>query len=275
MFGGVGKSGSPISRWTISRPWASSLRALASTSKAVSVPISPMRCANFMPLSSHAERAQVALVGHPADADILNPRQARPMAKLVEKLLQRRRRAFRLHLDGAIVSVAYVALEAQLTGVPLGKEPEADALHVADDLRLEAAAIVLRFTRQSGVRERAGRDHDGHALWRVRNRLQRAADDRQIGLDQLASGLFGGGADPGGGDGGGWPDERGPDGRAHLVERGPRARQRRATAKYARRPQRHRLGVPVPNPTGGPSPLRGGSGRGYREPTWPDRLLRA
>src|SRR3989442_10326782 len=106
MFGGVGKSGSPISRWTMLRPWASSLRALASTSKAVSVPISPMRRANFMPLSSHAEGAEVAPVGHPADAHILNPRQARTMPKLVEKLLQRRRRPFRLHLDGAIVSVA-------------------------------------------------------------------------------------------------------------------------------------------------------------------------
>src|SRR5437868_5951068 len=38
MLSGVGKSGSPISRWTMLRPWASRPRAFASTSKAPSVP---------------------------------------------------------------------------------------------------------------------------------------------------------------------------------------------------------------------------------------------
>src|SRR5512141_206310 len=49
MFTGVSKSGSPISRWTMWRPWASSARPLAAASKAVSVPIPIMRCASFMP----------------------------------------------------------------------------------------------------------------------------------------------------------------------------------------------------------------------------------
>src|SRR5688500_3916002 len=38
MCAGVSKSGSPISRWTTSRPFASSARARTSTSNAVSVP---------------------------------------------------------------------------------------------------------------------------------------------------------------------------------------------------------------------------------------------
>src|SRR5207302_2576844 len=46
IAGGVSKSGSPISRWTISRPFASSARALARTSKAVSVPSRDMRDAS-------------------------------------------------------------------------------------------------------------------------------------------------------------------------------------------------------------------------------------
>lgn len=58
------------------------------------------------------------------------------MPELVEKLLQRRRRAFRLHLYRAIVSVADVALKAQLAGMPLGKEAKADPLDVTEDLRL-------------------------------------------------------------------------------------------------------------------------------------------
>src|SRR5690242_3136148 len=48
MLSGVAKSGSPISRWTMSRPWASSRRALASTSKAPSVPMWSMRSANLI-----------------------------------------------------------------------------------------------------------------------------------------------------------------------------------------------------------------------------------
>ena len=44
---GVSKSGSPISRWMTSRPVASSARARAAASKAVSVPIRSMRLASF------------------------------------------------------------------------------------------------------------------------------------------------------------------------------------------------------------------------------------
>src|SRR5438309_6779040 len=43
---GVSKSGSPISRWMMFRPCASSARALARVSKAVSVPRRAMRLAN-------------------------------------------------------------------------------------------------------------------------------------------------------------------------------------------------------------------------------------
>src|SRR2546428_9831367 len=48
MLSGVAKSGSPISRWTILLPSASSLRALASTSNAPSVPRRDMRSAKRM-----------------------------------------------------------------------------------------------------------------------------------------------------------------------------------------------------------------------------------
>jgi hypothetical protein len=49
-WAGVSKSGSPISRWMTSAPVASRARALASTSKADSVPSRPMRSASFMPV---------------------------------------------------------------------------------------------------------------------------------------------------------------------------------------------------------------------------------
>src|SRR5436309_2426241 len=45
MLSGVAKSGSPISRWTMRLPSASSLRARASTSNAPSVPSRDMRSA--------------------------------------------------------------------------------------------------------------------------------------------------------------------------------------------------------------------------------------
>src|SRR5215472_7045075 len=48
MCFGVSKSGSPISRWTISRPCRSRALARASTSKADSVPSRDMRSAKFM-----------------------------------------------------------------------------------------------------------------------------------------------------------------------------------------------------------------------------------
>jgi hypothetical protein len=103
------------------------------------------------------------------------------MAQLVEKLLERRRAAFRLHLYRAIVSVAHVALKPQLAGVPLGKETKADTLNVAEDLRLEAAPFL--FSRQSCVRQWPGGDDHGNALRRIRDRLQGPANDRQIRLD--------------------------------------------------------------------------------------------
>src|ERR1041385_2368603 len=43
---GVSKSGSPISRWIMLLPWASSARALARVSKAVSVPRRAIRLAS-------------------------------------------------------------------------------------------------------------------------------------------------------------------------------------------------------------------------------------
>src|SRR5213082_2044368 len=121
------------------RPCASSLRALARTSNAVSVPISSMRRANFMPLSSHAERTEVALVGRPVDANILDASHARAMAELVEEMLERSGLPLRFHLHGAIEAIADVALEPQLAGVPLGEKAKADTLNVAYNLRLEPA----------------------------------------------------------------------------------------------------------------------------------------
>src|SRR5258706_11650300 len=57
MFIGVSKSGSPISRWTMSFPCASRARALARTSNAVSVPRRLMRSAIWiMFCSCHYER---------------------------------------------------------------------------------------------------------------------------------------------------------------------------------------------------------------------------
>src|SRR5438046_9949465 len=48
MLSGVAESASPISRWTLFLPSASSLRARASTSNAPSVPSRVMRSANLM-----------------------------------------------------------------------------------------------------------------------------------------------------------------------------------------------------------------------------------
>src|SRR2546421_3323401 len=105
MFGGVGKSGSPISRCTMLRPCASSLRALASTSKAVSVPISSMRRANFTTSSSDPKGTKIAFERQPFHPDVLDSGHARTLAKQVEEPLERRRAAFRLNLHGAIVAV--------------------------------------------------------------------------------------------------------------------------------------------------------------------------
>src|SRR5437762_12387975 len=116
MFGGVGKSGSPISRCTMVRPCASSLRALANTSKAVSVPISSMRRANFTALSSDAEGTEVALKRHPSHPNVFDARHPRALAKQVQEALQRLGPAFRLNLHGAIVAVAHVAREPEPAG---------------------------------------------------------------------------------------------------------------------------------------------------------------
>jgi hypothetical protein len=117
------------------------------------------------------------------------------MSQPVEKLLECGRISLRLHLYGAIVSIADVTLKAQLAGLSLGEKAKPDALDVTKDFRLEPAAIVDRLTRQSGVREWGRRDHDGNALRRVWDRRESAADDRQIGLDQLPRRLLGGRAD--------------------------------------------------------------------------------
>src|SRR5207245_11434031 len=120
------------------RPCASSLRALASTSKAVSVPISSMRRANFIAgttSSSHAERTEVPAIGHPADPDLLDARHSRPLAKCIEKALQRRRVALSFHFHCAIVAVANVALKAQPDGMRLGTEQSPHPLDVPDTPR--------------------------------------------------------------------------------------------------------------------------------------------
>src|SRR5437588_6098818 len=192
MLGGVGKSGSPIARCTMLRPWASSLRAFASNSKAVSVPISSIRRANFMTLPSHAERSQIAAVRRPADVHVLDAGRPGSTPKLAQKLLQRASAALGLHFYDAIDAIADIPLEAQLPSMMLGKEAETNPLNVTGDLRLESAATGTVVTRQSGVRERGRRDHDGDVLRRVGDRLERAANDRQIGLDELARRLLGG-----------------------------------------------------------------------------------
>src|SRR5437773_3935775 len=133
MFGGVGKSGSPISRCTMLRPCASSLRALASTSKAVSVPISSMRRANFTASSSDSKGTEVAFEGYPLHPDVRDPRHARPLTKQVEEPLQCGRAAFRLYLHGAIVAVAHIPLYSEPAGMRCGKGPKAERGDVADD----------------------------------------------------------------------------------------------------------------------------------------------
>jgi hypothetical protein len=94
--------------------------------------------------SSHAERTEVPAKGQPADPDVLDARHSRPLAKQIEEPFQRGLVALRLHLNGAIVAVADIAVEAKPPGMRLGKIPEANALDVAEDLRLEAALLWLR-----------------------------------------------------------------------------------------------------------------------------------
>src|ERR1700693_90610 len=107
------------------RPWALSLGALASTSKAVCVPISLMRRAIFMTASSsHAERTQVAANRQPVDPDILDAGRTGALPEQVEEPFEGIGAALRLHFHGAIVAVADIALKAQSAGVRLGKIAE-------------------------------------------------------------------------------------------------------------------------------------------------------
>src|SRR5216684_5502651 len=76
MLSGVAKSGSPISRWTISLPSASRRRALASTSNALSVPRRDMRSAKRMLMFGMLMHAQERAA---IDAD----RLARDVARLL------------------------------------------------------------------------------------------------------------------------------------------------------------------------------------------------
>jgi len=83
-------------------------------------------------------------MGHPAHPDLLDARHSRPLAKCIEKALQRLRVAFSLHFHGAIVAVANVALKAEPAGMRLGKEPEPHTLDVAENLRPQAARCMFR-----------------------------------------------------------------------------------------------------------------------------------
>src|SRR5712691_7415052 len=68
MFGGVGKSGSPISMCSTRRPCASRARARARTSKAVSVPRSVMRSAR-LPMEASVLECGPALC-YPRNMDV-------------------------------------------------------------------------------------------------------------------------------------------------------------------------------------------------------------
>ena len=137
-----------------------------------------------MPLSSHAERSEIAPVRHPVHAHVLDLGEPRSLAELVEELLQRRGIALGLRLNGAIRSIAHEAAEPQLAGMALGEESEPDTLDVAQNLRLQAALLLP--VRQLGVGERAGGHDHGDPLWRIRDGLEGAAHDRQIRLNELA-----------------------------------------------------------------------------------------
>jgi hypothetical protein len=58
------------------------------------------------------------------------------MAELGEKFFQRRRRSLCLHLHGAIVAIADVAVEPEPSSLPFGEEAEPDALNITKDFRL-------------------------------------------------------------------------------------------------------------------------------------------
>src|SRR5438132_14370135 len=86
MLSGVAKSGSPISRWMISRPSASSRRARASTSKAPSVPRRDMRSANFTWLINAFQHAAVDRDRLPGDvARLLRAEEGADGAVLLDR----------------------------------------------------------------------------------------------------------------------------------------------------------------------------------------------
>src|SRR5450432_3573335 len=74
-WGGLGKSGSPISRWITLRPCASSARARTRTSKADSTPMRDMRSASFI-LCRLAEDAGCRLPGPTKDLQLLSLAQS-------------------------------------------------------------------------------------------------------------------------------------------------------------------------------------------------------
>jgi hypothetical protein len=96
-----------------------------------------------MPLSSHAERTEVAFERQPADSNFLDPGHPRTLPKQVKEPFQRGRAALRLHLHGAIVAVANIPLKAESPGMRLRKIPEANPLDIANDLGREAAPFFL------------------------------------------------------------------------------------------------------------------------------------
>src|SRR6185312_295408 len=78
MLSGVAKSGSPISRWTMCLPSASSCLALASTTNAPSVPSRDMRSANLIVM-----RATLGLVDAEEGAAVDAQRLARDVGRLL------------------------------------------------------------------------------------------------------------------------------------------------------------------------------------------------
>src|SRR4029077_18301876 len=105
MLSGVAKSGSPISRWTIFLPWASSRRAFASTSKAPSVPRRDMRSANRIALTDGIlvdanESAAVDAEGLPGDVARLPRAEERARRReLLGLAVAPHRRARRIALE--------------------------------------------------------------------------------------------------------------------------------------------------------------------------------
>src|ERR1700737_4030528 len=92
MLSGVAKSGSPISRWTIFLPPASSRRALASTSNAPSVPRRDIRSAKRIDmlgmLVDADQRAAVDAQRLPGDVGGLPSTEERASAAELERLAE-------------------------------------------------------------------------------------------------------------------------------------------------------------------------------------------